>query len=244
MDCGGNAFFATIIDMHRKSNSRRGRMYTKRVACAALVASSLFLAACEETTPPATMTQNVEDSRSVVDKVNKARKIEAKKDFFSWSDHWRIYADGDEVGEIKGLVFPVTGDVYALYSKKGNLVGSEVEDKGWVSSEAAIYDWHTQEIGHLEKEPFSFMMRIDIYRGKDGKHVGSNEENLNFFTINSDIKNVDGSAAWKMRKSFSSYADLEITRQDGADHKEAVKGMEALWVSLVMNELSEDNREG
>lgn len=244
MDCGGNAFFATIIDMHRKSNSRRGRMCTKGVACAALIASSLFLAACEETTPPATMTQNVEDSRSVVDKVNKARKIEAKKDFFSWSDHWRIYADGDEVGEIKGLVFPVTGDVYALYSKKGNLVGSEVEDKGWVSSEAAIYDWHTQEIGHLEKEPFSFMMRIDIYRGKDGKHVGSNEENLNFFTINSDIKNVDGSAAWKMRKSFSSYADLEITRQDGADHKEAVTGMEALWVSLVMNELSEDNREG
>ena len=219
-------------------------MCAKMIACTLLSASSLLLSACEEAEPPATMTQDIEDSRSIVDKVNKAQKIEAKKDFLSWGDHWNVYADGDEVGEIKGLVFPVTGDVYALYSKKGNLVGSEVEDKGWVSSEAAIYDWHTQEIGRLEKEPFSFMMRIDIYRGKEGKHVGSNEENLNFFTINSDIKNVDGSASWKMHKSFSSYADLKITRQDGADRKGAVTGMEALWVSLVMNELSEDNREG
>ena len=116
--------------MHRKPNSKRGCIYAKWVACASLIASSLFLAGCEDTTPPATMTQGVEDSRSVVDKVNNAQKIEAKKDLFSWEDHWHIYVDGDEVGEVKGLVFPVMGDVYALYSKKGNLVGSEVEDKG------------------------------------------------------------------------------------------------------------------
>ena len=232
MDCGGGAFFAIIISMHKKPNKKYEYMYIKRVDCAALIASSLFLAACEKT------------EHAFTAPAKSGLKIEAKKDLLPWEDHWRIYADGDEVGEVKGLVFPVMGDVYAFYSKEGNLVGSEVEDKGWVSSEAAVYDWHTQEIGHLEKEPFSFMMRIDVYRGKEGKHVGSNEENLNFFTIDSDIKNTDGSAAWKMHKSFSSYADLEITRQDGADHKEAVTGMEALWVSLVMNELSEDNREG
>ena len=104
-------------------------------------------------------------------------------------DTWTIYADDKKVGTVQGLAFHVSGDVYALSSPDGNLVGAETENPQMFSNKATIYDWDSKEIGHLQTEFGSLMTKIDIYRGSN--QVGKSEQQFGL-SLNTDIKNADG----------------------------------------------------
>lgn len=219
---------------------------TKKVTAAAVIMVAILVVIMSfrylgPSNPPAETTHNVADSKKVVDTINHASKIEAKKDWKLFGgDTWTIYADDKKVGIVQGLAFHVSGDVYALSSPDGNLVGAETENPQMFSNKATIYDWNSKEIGHLQTEFGSLMTKIDIYRGSN--QVGKSEQQFGI-SLNTDIKNTDGSVAWHMDKAMFSFgADLTITRKstgDNADSESSVSGMEALWTSLAMNEIHE-----
>lgn len=219
---------------------------TKKVTAAAAIIVAILVVIMSfrylgSSNPPAETTHNVADSKQVVDAVNHASKIEAKKDWkLLGGDTWTIYADGKEVGTVQGLAFHVSGDVYALSSPDGNLVGAETENPQLFGNKATIYDWNNKEIGHLQTEFGSLMTKIDIYRGSN--QVGKSEQQFGL-TLNTDIKDADGSVSWHMDKAaFSFGADLTITRKSTADNTDSdssVSGMDALWTSLAMNEIHE-----
>lgn len=80
---------------------------------------------------------------------------------------------------------------------------------------------------------------IDIYRGST--QVGKSEQQFGL-SLNTDIKNADGSVSWHMNKAMFSFgADLTITRKSAGNSNDesSVSGMEALWTSLAMNEIHE-----
>ena len=207
---------------------------TKKVTAAAVIMVAILVVIMSfrylgPSNPPAETTHNVADSKKVVDTINHASKIEAKKDWKIFGgDTWTIYADDKKVGTVQGLAFHVSGDVYALSSPDGNLVGAETENPQMFSNKATIYDWNSKEIGHLQTEFGSLMTKIDIYRGST--QVGKSEQQFGL-SLNTDIKNADGSVS-----------DLTITRKstgDSADAESRVSSMEALWTSLAMNEIHE-----
>ena len=183
------------------------------------------------TTPEGESSKDVADSRAVVDRINAAKKIQADKAPLTFGDRWTIYADGQNVGEVRGTVLPAMGDTYSLYSPSGNLVGSEVKSPKVVSHTAKIYDWSNQETGYLQVDTLSFMMTASIHHG-DTK-VGAAEQNLGL-SLSSDILDTAGRRAWHMgRDMLSIGSDLTITREADTE----VTGMDALWVSLVMSEI-------
>lgn len=219
---------------------------TKKVTAAAVIMVAILVVIMSfrylgPSNPPAETTHNVADSKKVVDAINHASKIEAKKDWKLFGgDTWTIYADDKEVGTVQGLAFHMSGDVYALSSPDGNLVGAETENPQLFGNKATIYNWNNKEIGHLQTEFGSLMTKIDIYRGS--AQVGKSEQKFGI-SLNTDIKNADGSVAWHMDKAMFSFgADLAITRKSTADNTDSdssVSGMEALWTSLAMNEIHE-----
>ena len=177
------------------------------------------------------MSKDVADSRAVVDRINAAKKIQADKAPLTFGDKWTIYADGQNVGEVRGTVLPTMGDTYSLYSPSGNLVGSEVKSPKVVSHTAKIYDWSNQETGYLQVDTLSFMMTASIHHG-DTK-VGVAEQNLGL-SLSSDLLDTAGRRAWHMSRGMLSIgSDLTITREANTE----ITGMDALWVSLAMSEI-------
>ena len=198
-----------------------------------IIAALVVVMACTScnTTPDGEPSKDVADSRSVVDRINTAKKIQADKAPLTFGDKWTIYADGQNVGEVRGTVLPAMGDTYSLYSPSGNLVGSEVKSPKVVSHTAKIYDWSNQETGCLQVDTLSFMMTVRIHHG-DTK-VGVAEQSLGL-SLSSDLLNTAGRRAWHMSRGMLSIgSDLTITREANTE----VTGMDALWVSLVMSEI-------
>ena len=198
-----------------------------------IIAALVVVLACTScnTTPEGEPSKDVADSRAVVDRINAAKRIQVDKVSFTFGDRWTIYADGRNVGEVRGTVLPAMGDTYSLYTPSGNLVGSEVKSPKAVSHTAKIYDWSNQETGYLQVDALSFMLTVRIHHG-DTK-VGVAEQNLGL-SLSSDILDTAGRRAWHMgRDMLSVGSDLTITRE--ADTK--ITGMDALWVSLMMSEI-------
>lgn len=181
--------------------------------------------------PTGETTKDVSDSQAVVETINNAKEIRATKSWFTWGDEWTIYANGNEVGKVKGKTWPVLGDTYSLYTTKGNLVGSESENPQIISHKAGIYDWNNQETGHLDAEILTFLAKVQVYHG-DTK-VGVSQQKFGL-TFNTDIKDNNDVTGWKMNRAFFSFtSDLTITKKADTE----VTGMDALWVSLMMSEI-------
>lgn len=173
------------------------------------------------------------DSISVIEAINNADTIQAKKAVFSFGDSWEIYADGVKVGYVKGVPLYLIGDTYSLFSVNDNLVGSESENFKVINSTANVYDYNNNQTGYISQEIISLLYKFKIY--EDDALVGTAEQNFSI-RLDADIKDADDNIEWHISRAIMSLrADVTITRNDSDD----VSGMSAMWVSLILNEIYE-----
>lgn len=175
------------------------------------------------------------DSKSVVQTLDDAEKINVHKSVFTLGDHWNVSADGQGVGELKGQTIPVLGDTYSMYSKDGNVVGSEAEQTLQALHGATTYDQNNKERGVIDQN-LSLIISNYTIRDAKGNIVGTAQQNLNM-TLNFDIKNADGKVEYKVSKAMFSWgASLDIERQVSNPD---VSAQDAVWISVIANEVSE-----
>lgn len=173
------------------------------------------------------------DSISVIEAINNADTIQAKKAVFSFGDSWDIYADGVKVGYVKGVPLYLIGDTYSLFSVNDNLVGSESENFKVINNTANVYDYNNNQTGYISQEVISLLYKFKIY--EDDVHVGTAEQNFSI-RLDADIKDADDNIEWHISRAIMSLgADVTITRNDSDD----VSGMNAMWISLILNEIYE-----
>lgn len=204
------------------------------------IASVLALSGCDASSSQSVSTSDVvsttadfSDSNEVIEKINSATEIRAKKKKISIGDHWDIYADGEQVGVVKGQFVYLIGDVYSLISMDGNLVASESENFKVVNSTAKIYDYNNEQTGSVRQEIFALLSKFEVIENEVVVATSQQKFSLNF---TADVKDSNGEVEWKVSRDFISFgANVNITREAGDD----VTGMNALWLSLVMNEVYE-----
>lgn len=180
-------------------------------------------------------TTNEADSLAVVEALNNATEIKAEKAPFSIGDKWDIYADGVLIGQVRGVPFYLVGDTYSLYSVDGSFVGAEAENFKLVNSTADTFDHNGDKVGRLESEIFTWLAKVNIFDGEN--KVGTASQKFGF-AFNAEINDMDENVEWKMERAvFSIGASVTITRTDS--NETDVNGMNALWASLMMNEIYE-----
>jgi len=212
----------------------------RRLAATALATAAVLsvLTGCSMANGGSTeplVTADVADSEAVLDTLEGASVIEAKKAAFTFGDRWTITADGTEIGEIRGQAIYAIGDTYSLFSTAGNLVGSEAEGYRVVHHRAETYDYSNTPRGVIQQKLSMFLSEYEI-QDAEGKAVGSAKQNFSL-TMNFAVKGKSGSEEYKISKAaFSLTSDLKIEAQS---KDRSVDAIDALWVAVIASEVED-----
>lgn len=181
------------------------------------------------------VTQDSADSDSVLEALENATTIDAKKAVLAFGDKWTISADGIEVGEIRGEAIYLLGDTYSLFSTNGNLVGSEGEAFRVINHQAKLYDYNNIERGMIQ-EHFSMFLAQYSFLNADGVEIGKASQKLNI-TMNFNITDMNDVAEYKISKSFLSFgAKVKIEK---LTKDTSVSAIDALWLAVIASEVDE-----
>jgi len=181
------------------------------------------------------VTGDVADSEAVLDALESASVIEAKKKAFTIGDRWTITADGTEIGEIRGQALYLIGDTYSLFSTADNLVGSEAEGYRVVHHRAETYDYSNEARGAIQQK-LSFLFSEYEIEDAEGKTVGSAKQNFSL-TMNFTVNGKSGEPEYRISKAaFSMTSDLKIEAQS---KERSVDAIDALWVAVIASEVED-----
>lgn len=158
-----------------------------------------------------------------------------KKDVISLGDNWTVYADGEQVAEIKGSVIPMWGDTYVMTDNSGNVLGTEAENVKVVQSTANRFDESGQQVGSYEQEMFSLAINIRKL-DNDGVEQGKLDGDLGISFYGS-IDNKDGIEEFNFNKKVLSIGSDVIIDKVNSDNK--VEVMDAIWMTAIGNEIYE-----
>lgn len=168
--------------------------------------------------------------------LNNAKEIKVKKQLISWGDKWTVYADDKEIGTIQGRALYMIGDVYVLSDNKGQMIAAEEENWnfGLQDNSASFFNNKKENVGLLKQNWSWFLYDFEILRGS--KVVGRVQEKFNW-TLSIDIKNAEtNEIEWHVSKKLLSLgSELTIEKKDQKD----ISGLEAVWTTVIMNEMSE-----
>lgn len=181
------------------------------------------------------VTADVADSQAVLDALESAEKIEAKKSMISWGDRWTITADGEEIGEVRGQAIYALGDTYSLFSKAGNLVSSEAEAYRILHHRAGLYDYNNDPRGEIKQKFSLFLSSYEIVDAA-GELQGTADQKLNI-TMSFDVKGKSGSTEYKISKAFFSLGASVAIEAQSKDR--SVDAIDALWLAVIASEVEE-----
>jgi len=208
------------------------------VAFASIMAVGLVLSGCSMENggdAKSAATSDVADSESVLQKLEDADTIEAKKAVFSFGDSWKVTADGEEVGEIKGQTIYSIGDTYSLFSPAGNLVASEAEGYRIVNHRAGLYDYNNKKRGEIQEQFSMFLAEYKIKDAED-KTLGTAKQKFSI-TMNFDIEGKHGDSEYKISKAaFSMGSKVTI---DAQSKDRSVDAVDALWLAVIASEVED-----
>lgn len=199
---------------------------------ALLVVVMISVSACGNDIAPM-KNSNPADAQNTLALINNADTLFAKKALFTWGDKWEIYADGQHVANVKGEAVYLIGDTYSMFTLNGTRIGAETENLTVISNEATVYDSNMEKSGTISQEILHLLYHFKIYENTE--MVGTVSQNFSV-KFDADIKNVSGTTEWNItRKMFSFSPEMTITRKTDNPN---VSGMNALWMSLILNEIS------
>lgn len=205
----------------------------------ALLVAAFMLTGCsmayENSNNAPLVTQDSIDSESVLEALENATTIEAKKSVFSFGDHWAISADGVEIGEIRGVLIYALGDTYSLFSNKGNLVGSEGEAFRVINHKAKLYDYNNIERGVIQEHFNPFLAQYSFLNA-DEAQVGKASQKLSI-AMNFNIMDMNDNKEYKISKNLISFgAKVKIEK---LKENTSVSAIDALWLAVIASEVDE-----
>lgn len=185
------------------------------------------------------VTQDVADSESVIEALEAADRITAKKALLSIGDRWTISADGEKIGEIRGEAIYLIGDTYSLFSTASNLVSSEAEGYRVVHHSAKLYDHSNEPRGEI-KQKFAWLLSEYEILNAEGEVRGTAKQNLSF-TMSFDVLGKSGAPEYSISKAaFAIGADLTI---EAKSKDRSVDAIDALWIAVIASEVEEAEAE-
>jgi len=181
------------------------------------------------------VSEDTADSDAVLEALENATTIDAKKAVFAFGDKWTISADGVEIGEIRGEAIYLLGDTYSLFSTNGNLVGSEGEAFRLITHQAKLYDYNNNERGMIQ-EHFSMFLAQYSFLNTDGVEIGKASQKFNI-TMNFNITDMSGVDEYQISKSFLSFGAKVKIKKLVKDT--SVSAIDALWLAVIASEVDE-----
>jgi uncharacterized protein YxjI len=174
------------------------------------------------------------NSQSVLDTLDSSDSIELKKSAISIGDNWTVKAGGSEISSVKGQAIAVLGDTYSMFTPEGNLVGSEAEKTATVMQAATMYDYDNNERGSIDRNITPILQKYTIKDGK-GNVVGTAEQKFSI-GMKFDVKDANGEVEYTVSKALVSIGDsVSIEKKV---EKADVQAQDAIWVSLMANEIN------
>lgn len=199
------------------------------------ISSILLLTGCDvESRMPQTITQDINDSRAVLEALDNAQTITLQKRLISWRDHWNVSVDGTQVAEVRGLIVPVIGDTYSMFSNAGNLVGSEGEEFRLALNEARLFDYNNEYIGSINQN-FTLLLYNFNLTNPHGEQIGYLQQNFGI-ALNATLNNTNSSCAYRIRKAVLSLGARITVERCGETEIPAIN---AVWMAMILNEIDE-----
>lgn len=200
----------------------------------AFVATILGLSAFNSGPEKQISTGDSVDSQSALDVLSQADRIILKKAVFSFGDHWDVVVDGKTIAIIRGEAIHLIGDTYSMYTASGNLMGREGEEFRIINHRAKVYDEYNHLSGYIDEQIFSWLYTFNI-KDAQGRTKGTLRQDF-ALTLSGSIKDTLNNDAWTFNKELFSFG-AELTL-DKKQKNPPVSSMEAIWVSVIVNEIA------
>lgn len=206
------------------------------LATAIAICMALLMCGCSSSSGTAASAPNGLTAGEAMEKLEAADEIVLDKDWFSFGDHWTVYADGEHVADITGEFFKIW-DVYMMRSTNGEIMCAEEENVSLFLAKAAKVDADGNEVGWYTQS-FDFLLyKMEMFDA-NGNKTGSLSQNFNL-VLDMDILDTDGNVAYNAKKAFLSFgAKITVTKVDGG-----VPVEDAIFAACIVNELSESDEE-
>ena len=148
---------------------------------------SIFLVSCQQQKSNENQTSNkkAEDKTDYIKLLNNAKEIKINESFISFGKHYKIYADGKEVADVKGKLINAFGDTFVMKDKAGHFITEEKQEKRWslkYTRNAVFTDENNNITGYISETTLSKLFSIGYYfhfYDKNKKEIGVSDQ-VNF----------------------------------------------------------------
>lgn len=194
-----------------------------------------------------TISCKAEDRDTATDllvQLNEASTIMVKKSWFSFHKQYKVYVEGEKVGEMEGLYFNIFGERLVLKDLKGNVYGSEQQVKRFnvrLNRLAQVYNGADDPVGFIGEQ----IIR-DFFRW--GKTFHFYDTSFNEIAISKQrlfrlfseymIEDMNGETLYKVKKKWSFFTTTyEITIYNS----KVLPVEQVLFLTVILNSIDEVN---
>lgn len=180
--------------------------------------------------------------------LNEASTITVKKSWFSFNKNYRVYIEGEKVGEIQGLYFNIFGERLVLKDLDGDVYGSEQQIKRWnirLNRLAQVYNGADDTVGFIGEQVIH-----DFFRWGKTFHFYDTEFNeiavskQRWFQIFPEyvIEDMNSEKLYKVKKKFSLFT---TTYEIIVYNPNVLPVEQTLFLTVILNSIdeSEENSE-
>lgn len=162
-----------------------------------------------------------------------AKTVELKKAPLSFGVRYKVLADGEKVGELRGEVLPVLGDTFSLVTTDDVVVASEDEQVLRIARTAKVYDEHRNQTGVIEQKLISLLYESS-YKPVEGDGELTLKTNFDL-RLKGAITDAEGTDQWSYSGKYVSLgAHVTLTRED-----EDADAIAAIFLTSIANEIYE-----
>lgn len=186
--------------------------------------------------------ENIATPTDLLVQLNEASTITVKKSWFSFNKHYKVYVEGEKVGEMEGLYFNIFGERLVLKDLKGNVYGSEQQVKRFnvrLNRIAQVYNGADDPVGFIGEQVIR-----DFFRWGKTFHFYDTSFNeiaiskQRWFRIFSEymIEDMNGEMLYKVKKKWSLFTTTyEITIYNST----ILPVEQALFLTVILNSIDE-----
>lgn len=171
----------------------------KKILCMLLVCLLLFSGCGQLTSTPIQ-----EEVRSEV------REIDIQKAFISFTAHYYVAENNEEIGEVTGEFLPIFGDTFSYTDMEGNVIAKEYENKRLLNlsfnREAEVVDANENIVGYIGEDVVQDLFNIGYkfhFYDAEQKEIGYTQQVILSLLGEQDVYNVEGELVAKINRNFT-----------------------------------------
>lgn len=166
--------------------------------------------------------------------LNAAEVIELKKKA-GLCKHYTIKADGEEFGELKGLVLRVPGDVFAITTTEGAYIGGQEQGIFKRLTPATVYDREGEDVGSF-KRSLNSVKATYLLRDKEKGTRAELKTKFSFY-LKGDLKDSSGKVIYKVTTgALDINRSITLTKVDETDDFTATEAVLMATLASVIHD--------